>query len=417
MRGDIKRLIINIPPRSLKSISVSVALPAYLLAHNPSEQIVVASYADKLALKHSVDTRLILNQPWYKTLYPDVVLAADQNEKGKFQTTARGHRIATSVGGSVIGEGGNFLIVDDPLNPMQALSDSMRTNANTWFDQSFSTRLNNKKTGVIVVVMQRLHEDDLTGHLLAKGGWEHLCLPSIAEKKTIVEIGNFRKVREEGELLHPEREGKKELDAIRRELGEYGFAGQMQQRPVPLGGGMLKVSWFKRYREKPEGFIRIVQSWDTAMKAGDHNDPSCCTTWGVTETGYYLMDVYCERLEYPALKRAAASLYEKWLPDAVLIEDKASGQSLIQDLRNETRLPVLAVNPIGDKITRASSSSALIESGRCYLPESAPWLAGFESELMHFPNGTHDDQVDSTSQFLNWINKQQTGGAPKVRKL
>lgn len=179
-RGDIQRLIINIPPRYLKSLCVSVAWPAWLLGHDPSRRIIVSSYAQSLSLKHSLDCRLVMQSEWYRQVFQQTLLASDQNEKGKFLTTRRGMRLATSVGGSVTGEGGNFLILDDPHNPAHIHSDLLRQDTIDWFEQVFTSRLDDKKRGVIILMMQRLHEEDLSGHLLKKSGWEHLCIPAIA---------------------------------------------------------------------------------------------------------------------------------------------------------------------------------------------------------------------------------------------
>ncbi len=415
-RGDITRLIINLPPRNLKSICVSVAWPAWLLGHHPGARIMAASYSRELSIKHALDCRLVLASPWYRRIFPGVRLAPDQNEKHKVQTEARGHRIATSVGGPATGEGADVLIVDDPHNPRQAMSDTQRQAALDWFDQTFSSRLNDKRRGVIVVVMQRLHEHDLTGHLLAKRGWRHLCLPAEAERRQVVAFGGVRVVRRPGELLHPDREGPAEIARAKRELGAYAFAGQYQQRPAPLDGGVVKAAWFRRYRVAPANPRRIVQSWDTAHKASALNDPSVCGTWAETETGYYLLDVMRRRMEYPELRRAAKSLAEKWAADAILIEDKASGQSLIQDLKAETRLPVIAVRPESDKLTRMSTVSPAIEAGRVFLPEAADWLVDYEAEITSFPNSGHDDQVDMTSQFLRWATGRR-GAGPRLRGL
>ncbi|QDV34922.1 phage terminase large subunit [Tautonia plasticadhaerens] len=412
-RREIKRLIINIPPRYMKSISVTVAWPAWLLGHNPSERILAASYAEVLSLKHSVDTRLILQSEWYKRVFPGVHLTGDQNEKRKFVTTARGHRFATSVGGSAIGEGGNFLIVDDPLNAAQALSDADRETANTWFDQGFCTRLDDKENGVIVVVMQRLHADDLSGHLLAKGGWENLCIPAIAETRTVIDFGRVKVVREEGDLLHPERESAAAVEAQKNIMGSYAFAGQYQQRPAPAEGGIFKAGWFKRHERPQDSYLQIVQSWDTASKAAELNDPSCCTTWGIRPDGYDLLHVLVKRLEYPQLKARVAEHAETWGANAVLIEDKSSGQQVLQDLRHSTQLPLLAINPEKDKETRASAVSALVEAGKVSLPTHAAWLTDYEMELMTFPNAPHDDQVDSTTQFLNWMRTRSV--TPDIR--
>jgi len=413
---EIKRLIINIPPRYLKSIAVSVAWPAWVLGHNPSAKFLASSYSDKLALKHSVNTRLMIQSPTYKRVFPNVRLVKDQNEKSKFITTARGFRIATSTGGTATGEGGDFLIVDDPHDPRRAESSVEREKALDWFDQTFYSRLDDKKDGVIVVVMQRLHEKDLSGHLLAQGGWEHLKIPAIAESKTVIDFGGIGKTRAPGDILHPEREGEHEIAKTKKALGTYGFSGQYQQEPVPAEGGMIKKPWVNRYKTPPANPIRIVQSWDTAYKPGQLNDPSVCTTWAETKPAYYLLDVWRDRVEYPRLKSAAKSLAAKWNPSAILIEDKASGQSLIQELRETTKLPVVAITPEGDKLTRMFAQSAKFEAGRVYVPESAPWVPDYEKELFAFPLAEHDDQVDSTSQFLGWVaNNQQSYGYSPVK--
>lgn len=415
-KRQIKRLIINVPPRSLKSISVSVAWPAWLLGRNPSEQLLAASYAEMLALKHSVDCRLVMQSDWYRRVFPSVILTGDQNEKRKFVTTARGQRFATSVGGTATGEGGQILIVDDPLNPLQAASEVMRTAANTWFDQTFVSRLNDKENGVIVVVMQRLHADDLTGHLLAKGGWEHLCIPGVAEVKTVIDFGRVKVTREPGDVLHPARESREAIDRQKIEMGSYAFAGQYQQRPAPAEGGILKLHWFGRYDKPEEKYNRIVQSWDTAYKKGAHNDPSCCLTFGERDDGHDLLHAMVGRMEYPELKATMMRHAGEWNADAVLIEDKASGQSLLQDVRKETQLPLIAIEPHGDKITRAVAVSAMIEAGKVRLPRHAAWLTDFEGEIMHFPNGTHDDQVDGLSQYLDWI-RQRVISTIRIRSL
>ncbi len=416
-RGEITRLIINVPPRALKSLCVSVAWPAWLLGHNPARRIIVASYSERLSLKHSQDCRLLMQSEWYKRIFPWVSFAKDQNEKAKFVTTERGFRFAASVGGTITGEGGNFLIVDDPHHPADVFSESRRQAVLQWFDQIFMSRADDKKRAVFVVVMQRLHENDLTGHLLAKeSGWEHLCLPAIAEQKTTLSFGNFKKVRKAGELLHPNREGEAELKRAKQELGSYAYAAQYQQAPVPEEGGMIKPSWIKRYRAAPENPKRVVQSWDTAIKSREGNDYSVCTTWAESEEGYYLLEVNRLRMEYPDLKRFVKNNAEKYAPQAILIEDKASGQSLLQDLRRETKLPVIAILPHKDKITRMAAVSALIEAGKVFLPEIASWLSDYEMELLRFPVASFDDQVDATSQFLAWVQEKQKI-FPQLRRI
>lgn len=415
-KSEITRLIINMPPRSLKSISVSVAWPAWLLGHNPKSRIIAASYAASLSIKHSLDSRLVINSEWYKNLFPAVRLAQDQNEKHKFVTTQRGFRMASSVGASVIGEGGNFLIIDDPISPAQAMNENWRRHAQNWFDHTFSTRLNNKEAGVIVLVMQRLHVDDLSGYLLNKGGWEHLCLPAVATVTRNYSFGNVIKIFEAGEILHPDRENLRLIERAKIELGSSAFAAQYQQHPLREEGGMLRRDWLSRYSELPQKIEKTVQSWDTAIKSGAQHDASVCLTFLEAEGKSYLYDARVMRLEYPDLKKRFYAHTQECKPDVILLEDKASGQQLLQDVRRETHLPLIAIRPKADKITRFAAVCALIEAGKLVLPASAAWLADFEAELFSFPDGAHDDQVDALTQYLDW-RRSQSWERLGIRKL
>ena len=407
--GDIKRLIINIPPRHLKTLIISVAWPAWMIGKNPSEQILCASYSSSLSMRDSVNCRLVIQSDWYKQLFPEVEIVSDMNMKSEFVTTERGHRIATSVGATSIGRGGKYLIGDDLLNPLQALSDTERPKSNTWVDQNLLTRFNNEIEGCFVNVQQRLHVDDTTGHLLGKGGYEHLRIPLEAEVKEFWDFGAVKYTREKGELLHPERMGVKEVEQKKIDLGSYGFAGQYQQRPAPMGGGMVELAWFNRYEAVPakETIIRIVQSWDTAAKEKEINDPWSGGTWIETEKGYYLVDVINRKMQYPEGKRAIISWADKWSPDVILIEDKSTGEALIPDLKEDkdTKLPIIAIMPCSDKVTRMSTASPTIEAGYCYIPNRAPWLSDYEQEISTFPNSAEKGRADQTSQFLNWVKK------------
>ncbi|MEQ1790519.1 MAG: phage terminase large subunit [Rickettsiales bacterium] len=405
-KSEITRLIINMPPRSLKSVCVSVAWPAWILGHDPKSRIIAASYAASLSLKHSLDCRLLVSSPWYQKVFPKVKLTHGQNEKHKFVTTRRGFRIASSVGASVVGEGGNFLIIDDPISPAQAMNKHWRGHVNSWFDHTFSTRLDNKKKGVIVLVMQRLHADDLSGYLLAKGGWEHLSLPAVATQPHNYNFGIVTKSVAAGELLHPARENLLLIERAKIELGSSAFAAQYQQQPLPDEGGMVKKNWISRYASLPIIPEKIVQSWDTAIKSGAENDASVCLTFVEFEGRSYLQDARVMRLEYPDLKRIFYSHSEEYKPDAILLEDKASGQQLLQDARRETHLPIIAIRPKTDKITRFAAVCAMIEAGKLVLPQQAPWLTDFEAELFAFPSSSHDDQVDALSQYLDWKRKK-----------
>lgn len=405
--GDIKRLIINIPPRHLKTLIVSVAWPAWLIGRNPSEQILAATYSQSLSMRDSVNCRLVIQSEWYRTLFPKVELTGDMNMKSEFVTTMRGHRIATSVGGTSIGRGAKFIIGDDLINPLQALSDVERVKSNTWVDQNLLTRFNNEKEGCFVGIHQRLHTDDTTGHLLSKGGYEHLSIPLEAEIKEIWDFGSVKHVREKGDVLHPERMGPNEVAQKKVDLGSYGYAGQYQQRPSPLEGGMIELSWFKRYRTPPSNIKEVTHSWDTAQKDKEINDYSAMIKWGETDDGYYILDIYKEKLKYPSLKSKAKGFYDRDRPDVMLIEDKSSGSSLIQDLKEDkdAKYPVKAIEPCGDKVTRLSTCSPTVEAGNVYLPYSASWLVDFENDICNFPNIPKKDVIDAFSQYLNWKKK------------
>jgi predicted phage terminase large subunit-like protein len=412
--GRIKRLIINIPPRHLKSLLGSVALPAWWLGHTPSAQIIRASYAQDLADKLSRDCRMVMTAPWYQSLFP-TRLSRQRQAASEFITTVHGSRLATSVGGVLTGRGADLLIIDDPLKPDEALSGAQRGAVNAWFSNTLLSRLNDKRHGAIILIMQRLHEDDLTGYLLRQGGWEVLRLPAIAEAEEDhrFEIGfgqsrSFR--RSPGEALHPEREPIKVLGDMRRTMGEYNFAGQYQQSPAPLDGGMVKRDWLRSYapQDLPAVFDLVFQSWDTANKPTELSDHSVCTTWGAKGGYLYLLHVLRKQLDYPSLRRAVREQATLHNAAVVVIEDKASGTQLLQELIGEGMHTIKAYKPNGDKIMRLHAQTAMFENGFVHLPREAPWLDSYVQELLVFPNGRHDDQVDSTAQALDWFRQRPT---------
>lgn len=428
-RREIKRLIINIPPRQLKSVSCNVAFPAYLLGKDPKLKIMSTSYSKELSIKHSVDCRFMMESDWYRNCFPKTRIASDNNQKTKYLTTERGHRIATSVGATTTGEGGNFLIVDDLHSAQDALSKVVREGQLTWFDQSFSTRLNDKANDVIIVIMQRLHENDLTGHLLQnEGDWEHLNLPVMFKDKTTISIGNFRKVVLPGSLLHEDRENEETLRKTRRQMGEYAFSGQYMQDPAPEGGGIFKRAAFQYYpakREFPE-FEYIIQSWDTAFTEETENDPSAFVALGVFSLGegkgfgVMLMDAWQVFMEYPDLRKKAVREYKTFYgpdegkrTDIVVIENKGSGISLIHDLQR-AGVPVRKYNPgKADKVQRAHGVSYLVENGLVYLPEhekfpgrTYPWAEEVVDQMCSFPKAEHDDYVDAMVQALQLLRDQ-----------
>jgi predicted phage terminase large subunit-like protein len=403
-RGEIKRLIINLPPRSLKSVMASIAFPAFVLGHDPSRRIICISYSGDLAKKHANDFRAVLEAPWYRELFPGTRIGQKDSET-EIELTARGSRLATSVGGTLTGRGGDLIIIDDPLKPDDAHSEAKRNTANEWFKNTLLSRLDDKRTGGIIIVMQRLHMDDLTGFVTSQSDeWEILELPAIADAEEHIPISDtktyFRRV---GEALSPEREPLSILENMKSQLSSDAFSAQYQQKPVPPGGAMIKRDWIERYQELPPHRERslILQSWDTASKGGPENDFSVCTTWVISCAGrWYLVDVWRKRVDYPALKAAVRDLALQHAANRVLVEDAGAGTSLVQELLGKVD-GIVAVMADGNKLTRMSVATAKFESGLVYLPERASWLADFEAELFAFPGGRHDDQCDSVSQALS----------------
>ena len=394
--GSLTRLVVNVPPRHLKSLAASVAMPAWLLGHDPALAVVNVTYAQDLSDKFARDCRAVMTSPWYRSLF-STRLASPREPLAELVTTRGGFRLATSVGGVLTGRGADVILIDDPLKPIDAMSESRRAAANDWFDSTALSRLNDKAKGKIVIVMQRLHEDDLAGHVMKRGGWELVSFPAIAEDDELhvveTRIGGRRFRRKCGEALDPAREPLETLQRIRETIGEVNFAAQYQQRPAPAGGGMIKAAWLRRYGhgEFPpppdliRRFDRIIQSWDTANKPSELSDYSVCTTWGLKGPNFYLLDVLRKKLSYPELKRAVIDQDARFSPQAILIEDRASGTQLIQELIAAGCSRATRYSPEGDKVMRLHAQTATIENGFVFLPEEAPWLADYLAELMAFP--------------------------------
>lgn len=410
-RGRITRLIVNQPPRSLKSHIVSVAFPAWLLGHDPSKQIICVSYGQDLADKLARDCRSLMSSPFYQRLFPETRLSSEKQSVNEFITTKNGFRLSTSMTGVLTGRGADLIILDDPLKPDDALSETRRNAANDGFDGTLLSRLNSKEKGTIILVMQRLHQNDLVGHVCEQGHWDTLSFPAVAEADEFYEYDNvFGKnafSRKAGEALQPERESLSTLKTIRITMGEYHFASQYQQNPMPLGGMIVKSDWIKHYDPEnlPSRFSFKIQSWDTANKSGQLNDFSVCTTWGVFDRHYYLLDVFRKRVNFPDLKRAVKEQARKHEVSIILIEDKASGTQLIQDLKSEGMFGIRPYDPRpgSDKTLRLYAQTAEFENGRVLLPRSALWLDEYTRELTSFPGCKFDDQVDSTTQALDHL--------------
>jgi predicted phage terminase large subunit-like protein len=403
-RGEITRPIINMPPRSLKSVTASVAFPAFVLGHDPTRRIICVSYSGDLAKKHANDFRAVAEAPWYRDLFPGMRIGQKDSE-GEIELTARGFRLATSVGGTLTGRGGDLIIIGDPLKPDDAYSDVKRNGANEWFKNTLISRLDDKRSGAILIVMQRIHMDDLTGFVQSlSDDWTVLSLPAIAEIDEDIPISAGRVYhRMAGEALASEREPLAVLETLKLQLGSDAFSAQYQQAPAPPGGARIKRHWIQRYSDLPAQPDRLilVQSWDTASKGGPENDFSVGTTWCVTKgKQWYLVDVWRKRVDYPELKAAVQNLAARFKAQRVLVEDAGAGTSLVQELRTKVT-GIIAVRPDGDKVSRMAVVSAKFEAGQVFLPERASWLADFEAELFAFPGSRNDDQCDSVSQALS----------------
>jgi predicted phage terminase large subunit-like protein len=400
--GKIRRLMITVPPRSLKSIMCSVAFPAFALGHDPTKRLIVASYSADLAIKHGNDFRTVVNSAQYHAIFPGMRVSAMKNTQTEVVTISNGFRLAISVDGTLTGRGGDIIIIDDPIAALAALSQRPREHVVDWYFNTLLSRLDDKQNGAIVLVMQRLHEDDLAGVLLrASDEWTVLSLPAIAEQDDEIPIGNGQvHVRRAGDVLHPEREPMEVLESLRAQLGPEIYKAQYQQQPVPPGGGTIKRVWVRRYDELPKSGL-IIQSWDVAHKQGEENDYSVCTTWRVHENRYYLMDVLRGRFDFPALRTKVSEQAKLHKPSQILIEDAGFGTALIQELKR-TNASVIAVKPEYDKKIRMAIQAAKFENGQVFLPKEASWLRDLEDEVFAFPNGRHDDQVDSISQALGY---------------
>ena len=317
LEGKVKRLIINLPPRHLKSHCVSVAFVAWLLGHYPSMHVICASYGQDLADDLATACRRLMRSPFYRSLFGPIL--GGRQAINDFWTVAGGRRLATSVGGVLTGRGADVIVLDDPQKADEALSETSRKATHTWYDNTLLSRLNDKTKGAIIIVMQRLHQDDLVGHVLEQEDWRVVSLPAIAEvdESFLIEspLGRRTFTRKAGDILHPARENAVSLATTRRAISEFTFAAQYQQNPIPLGGAIVKTDWLQYYEpgEKPAQPWLTIQSWDTANKSGELNDYSVCTTWGVDDEKFYLLDVCRKRLDFPQLKREAVRLAQEIL--------------------------------------------------------------------------------------------------------
>lgn len=447
--GDIKRLIVNIPPRCAKSSLTSVAFPAFTWAQKrrsdtsgPGVQFLHASYAQNLTLRDSTKCRRLIESPWYQSLWGDrFALMADQNTKTRFDNDQGGSRLSTSVGSSLTGEGGNIIVIDDPNAAQEAFSEATIASTIEWWDGALSTRLNNAKTGAFVVIQQRLSEEDLTGHILSKdiGEWTHLCLPMRyePERSFSTSIGWTDPRQEAGELLWPERFGEREVATLERQMGPWTSAGQLQQRPEPKGGGVIKREWWQLWEDEIfPSLDYVIASLDTAYTTKTENDYSALTVWGVFSGGdqkalatrtinrdgdtisvikrtyteehpkVMMLWAWQERLELHELVLKVQESMKKFKVDKLLIENKAAGISTAQEIRRlygHEDFAVQLVDPKSqDKLSRLYSVQHLFAEGMIYAPDRN-WADQVITQVSTFPKGKHDDLVDTVSMALRHL--------------
>jgi predicted phage terminase large subunit-like protein len=514
----INKMIFNLPPRALKSITINVAWIAWLLGVAPDKKIISISYNQELSNKHARDCRLIMQSDWYKKLFPETIIARGFNKINKFYTTKGGFRLSTSPQGTLTGEGADLIIIDDPISAVDVLSYKKRQKLNYWFNNALLSRLNDPNRGQIIVVMQRLHYEDLTGHLLLQNsGWQKLIIPAIAEEDATILHRDFHYLREKGEGLYdnistqsginPKKTRQNLLTQIsfnqlkvayknisftkipiidikipqipycnfttpvsnlnffdqyklnwfippktainsfveksviisfplqieknttssisfyqlKQEIGREVFNIQYQQKVVKQQNPLIHKEWLRYYSEfEPPSigdynfltsaepldlgnFELIYQSWDCAVKPGDRNDFTVCSSWGVKNNRLYLLNILKLKVDYPNLRKVVLNMANLFKVDGILIEDSAAGAQLIQEItQNYPLMNLIMIKPKLDKITRFTLISHLFEKGLVLLPKSASWLSDFLSEIFNFPDTMHDDQVDSITQFLSW---------------
>lgn len=397
--GEKRQLVVTLPPRHLKSILISTAWPAWILGREPQTRFTCASYAYDLAEKHARDCLRIIESDWYRMAFPNLRLS--KRAVLDFETHAGGGRLSTSVGGVLTGRGGDWIIIDDPMKADDALSEVMREGVKEWFSSSLRQRADDDQTRYLIV-MQRLHEDDLAGHVLRKGGWDELRLPAIAREDQRIPLtrGRFHQ-RREGVPIMPQRQSRAYL--LQRQAEEpYVYAAQYDQDPIGRIGAFVRPDWFGTYDEPPTTGV-VVQSWDTAAKTTVRSDWSV----GITAIWYmgrfYITDLFRKRVEFSELLAAVRQSCIQSRVSRLLIEDASSGLQLIQQLRQEPVSGVpfpIAVRSSADKIVRFEAQASRIEAGQVVLPRSAPWLAEFMAEVTRFPGGQYDDQADALAQLL-----------------
>ncbi|HEY4897588.1 MAG TPA: phage terminase large subunit [Solirubrobacteraceae bacterium] len=425
-RGGLTRLIINIPPRHGKSNVVSIIWPAWVWASHPERRWLFASFAQSLSERHSTSCRRLIESPEYQRMFGNAfALASDANQKFRFENNRGGARLASSIGGAATGEGGDIIVIDDPHKIEDAGSDTARETVLDCFDQTLSTRLNDPRTGAIVIVCQRLHERDLVGHLLDRGGWEHLCLPAEHDSRHPY-LSPHDPRTTDGELLWPERYGAAEIANLKRQLGSYGAAAQLQQLPAPAGGGIFPRNQWRWYSpdRPPRNLERIIISVDLAFGGSTRSDYTVGQVWGAVGTDKYLLHQLRDQLAFGAqlqmirdLVKWVAISYPRLDAPGIYVEHAANADALMDTLRHQLAGLILR-RPEGDKQTRALAIVPQIEAGNVHLPGAADAqeesydrsltpesVQRLVDETAAFPNAAYDDQVDALTQAISELSR------------
>ena len=422
--GDIKNLVICVPPGHMKTLSVTVNWPVWTWLKNPETRWIFSSYSLDLSILHSIKRRRLIRSSWFQERWNDrFALVEDQERKSMFENEQGGWLMATSTSGTTGGKHGDFLIADDPINTEMGYSRSERERGNDHVEFLFSTRKRDQKDSRTVLIMQRVHHDDAVARIekiqnkLAKKGisvqdLEIISLPSIFTKKTNFSFPKTEKIiqKEPGDLLWEDKFGRMELNAIKEKFGQFKFEAQYQQNPTPEEGGLVHQSWWKYFTVRPRIFQKIGWYWDTASKIKTINDYSCGVLMGKADTGTYILNRIRKRLLYPDLKRELRNCLASTDATFIMVEEKSSGESLVPDLKKDG-LPIIGQMPKGDKIHRLSIVSPIIESGCVYLPEDATWVHDFIEEFNQFPMGAFDDQVDATVIGLTDLHLKKKAGS------
>lgn len=424
-RGEIRNLVINVPPGHMKSLLTSVFWPAWEWLTTPGCRWLFASYAASLSIRDSVKCRRVVESQWYRERWGDrFSLTSDQNAKVKFENDRTGYRIATSVGGAATGERANRLVVDDAHNVNERESDLKRSAVLDWWDNVFSNRLSDYQKDTRVIIQQRVHERDLAGHVLGRGGFDHLCLPTEFEPahRTVTSIGWEDPRTVAGELLFPARFGPAEVAEAKLTLGSAGYAGQHQQSPTPAGGGLFKELWFRYWRRaddrylliQGDGSFRSIAIADcerfavmdvagTEKQSGTDPDWSVLQVWDRTPGNeIVLVDQWRDRVELPDVAKTAVARVRRWDVPILLVESNGIGLGVVQAIQREG-VAVQGIKSSRDKVTRSQPAQIRMEAGAIYLPHDAEYLPELQAELTRFPVAAHDDQVDGVSMAAQHV--------------